>query len=144
MGDGCRGRHSVWGWTAAASAEPQKTAQTTSNTTWRPRVPDLATFSNCFIVCLGPYRYCSTTSVRAQAAGAVNTLVFDSGEARGDNTDVSDLDLIVRFEPGRSLLDHGGLVMDLRELLNTRVDVIDEEAMRPRFRQATLAEAVPL
>ena len=64
--------------------------------------------------------------------------------ARGDNTNASDLDLIVRFEPGRSLLDHGGLVMDLRELLGLRVDVIDEEAMRPRFRQAALAEAVPL
>jgi predicted nucleotidyltransferase len=34
--------------------------------------------------------------------------------------------------------------MDLRELLGMRVDVLDEEAMRPRFRQATLSEAVPL
>jgi len=64
--------------------------------------------------------------------------------ARGDNTDTSDLDLVVRFDPGRSLLDHGGLVMDLRELLGMRVDVIDEEAMRPRFRQAAMAEAIPL
>ena len=47
--------------------------------------------------------------------------------ARGDAGEQSDLDLIVRFEPGRSLLDHGGLVMDLRELLGRRVDVIDEE-----------------
>jgi len=64
--------------------------------------------------------------------------------ARGDANDASDLDLIVRFEPGRSLLDHGGLVMDLRELLGTRVDVIDEEAMRPRFRQHVMREAIPL
>ncbi len=64
--------------------------------------------------------------------------------ARGDNTEASDLDLVVRFEPGRSLLDHGGLVMDLRELLGMRVDVIDEEAMRPRFRKGAMAEAVPL
>ena len=33
------------------------------------------------------------------------------------NGEISDLDLIVRFEPDRSLLDHGGLLMDLRELL---------------------------
>jgi len=64
--------------------------------------------------------------------------------ARGDGTDLSDLDLIVRLEPGRSLLDHGGLVMDLRELLGIRVDVIDEEAMRPRFCQHVLKEAIPL
>ena len=64
--------------------------------------------------------------------------------ARGDNTEASDLDLVVRFEPGRSLLDHGGLVMDLRELLGIRVDVIDEAGMRPRFREAVMAEAVAL
>jgi len=28
---------------------------------------------------------------------------------------LSDLDLIVRFEPGRSLFDHGGLMVDLEE-----------------------------
>jgi predicted nucleotidyltransferase len=75
--------------------------------------------------------------------GASDIRVFGS-VARGDATDSSDLDLIVRFEPGRSLLDHGGLVMDLRELLGIRVDVIDEEAMRPRFRQHVMKEAIPL
>ena len=49
-----------------------------------------------------------------------------------------------RFDPGRSLLDHGGLVMDLRELLGIRVDVIDEESMRDRFRSRALREAIPL
>jgi predicted nucleotidyltransferase len=75
--------------------------------------------------------------------GASNVRIFGS-VARGDTTGASDLDLIVRFEPGRSLLDHGGLVMDLRELLGIRVDVIDEEAMRPRFRQHVEREAIPL
>jgi hypothetical protein len=75
--------------------------------------------------------------------GATNIRIIGS-VARGDATDASDLDLIVRFERGRSLLDHGGLVMDLRELLGIRVDVIDEEAMRPRFRQHVMKEAIPL
>jgi predicted nucleotidyltransferase len=34
--------------------------------------------------------------------------------------------------------------MDLRELLGVEVDVIDEEAMRPRFRNKVLREAVQL
>jgi predicted nucleotidyltransferase len=42
------------------------------------------------------------------------------------------------------LLDHGGLIEDLRELLEIRVDVIDEEAMRPRFRDHAMSEAVVL
>lgn len=75
--------------------------------------------------------------------GAHDVRVFGS-VARGDTAEGSDLDLIVRFEPGRSLLDHGGLVMDLRELLGVKVDVIDEEAMRPRFRDHVLKEAIPL
>jgi predicted nucleotidyltransferase len=75
--------------------------------------------------------------------GASDIRIFGS-VARGDATEASDVDLIVRFEPGRSLLDHGGLVMDLRELLEMRVDVIDEEGMRPRFREHVMAEAIPL
>jgi len=34
--------------------------------------------------------------------------------------------------------------MDLRELLGIRVDVIDEDAMRNRFRDHVMKEAVPL
>ena len=79
----------------------------------------------------------------ARRYGAHDVRIIGS-VARGDNTPSSDLDLVVRFEPGRSLLDHGGLVMDLRELLGVRVDVIDEEAMRPRFRQAAMVGAIPL
>jgi uncharacterized protein len=75
--------------------------------------------------------------------GASDIRIFGS-VARGDAGEESDLDLIVRFEPGRSLLDHGGLVMDLRELLGRRVDVIDEEAMTPRFRDHVMQEAIPL
>lgn len=79
----------------------------------------------------------------AKRYGASDIRIFGS-VARGDTTEASDMDLIVRFEPGRSLLDHGGLLMDLRELLGVKVDVIDEEAMRPRFRQHVIREAVAL
>lgn len=79
----------------------------------------------------------------AKRYGAHNVRIFGS-VARGDATGGSDLDLIVRFEPGRSLLDHGGLIMDLRELLGIKVDVIDEDAMRQRFRDHVSKEAIPL
>lgn len=79
----------------------------------------------------------------ARRYGARNVRLFGS-VARGQAAEGSDLDLIVRFEPGRSLLDHGGLVMDLRELLGVKVDVIDEEAMHGRFRAHVMQETVPL
>ncbi len=75
--------------------------------------------------------------------GASDIRIFGS-VARGDATENSDLDLIVRFEPGRSLFDQGGLLMDLRELLGMKVDVISEGALSGRFGQIANEEAVPL
>ncbi|HEY1921180.1 MAG TPA: nucleotidyltransferase family protein [Tepidisphaeraceae bacterium] len=79
----------------------------------------------------------------ARRYGAHDVRVFGS-VARGDNTAASDLDIIVRFEPGRSLLDHGGLLMDLRDMLGMKVDVIDEEALTGRFGRIAQKEAIPL
>lgn len=56
----------------------------------------------------------------------------------------SEVDFLVHFEPERSLLEHGGLLMDLQDLLGCEVDVVDDDAMRPRFRERVLKEAVPL
>jgi predicted nucleotidyltransferase len=75
--------------------------------------------------------------------GAHHVRIFGS-VARGDATDASDLDLVVRFEPGRSLLDHGGLLMDLRDLLGVKVDVISEGSLTGRFGELVRKEAVPL
>ena len=50
------------------------------------------------------------------------------GEARPD----SDLDLLVDFEPGTSLLDHVGLFQDLEELLGVGVDVVARAALKHR------------
>ena len=81
----------------------------------------------------------------ARRNGASDVRVFGS-VARGDSTDASDLDLIVRFEPGRSLMDHGMLIEELQELLGIRVDVVSEGALRgdDRFAARVLREAVPL
>ena len=79
----------------------------------------------------------------AKRYGASDIRLFGS-VARGDATETSDVDLIVRFEPGRSLLDQGGLLMDLRDLLGIKVDVISEGALTGRFGQIARKEAVPL
>jgi len=52
--------------------------------------------------------------------------------------------ILVDMEPGRSLLDMGGLLMDLRELLGRNVDVVTERGLKPRIRERVLKEAVPL
>jgi uncharacterized protein len=52
--------------------------------------------------------------------------------ARGEARQDSDLDLLVDFEPGTSLLDHVGLFQDLEELLGVGVDVVTRNALNPR------------
>ncbi len=75
--------------------------------------------------------------------GAFDVRVFGS-MARNNAVETSDLDLLVRFEPGRSLMDWGMLVEELQELLGIPVDVVEEAAMRDRFQQQVMREAIPL
>jgi hypothetical protein len=79
----------------------------------------------------------------AAKRGAKRIRLFGSA-ARGDSVPGSDVDFLVEFEPGRSLLDQGGLLMDLQELLGCKVDVVSERGLRPRYRERVLREAVPL
>jgi len=75
--------------------------------------------------------------------GATDVRVFGS-VARGDADESSDIDLLVRMSPGRSVFDIGGLLMDLQDLLGRRVDVVTERGLRPRIREQVLREAVPV
>jgi predicted nucleotidyltransferase len=75
--------------------------------------------------------------------GARNVRVFGS-VARGEADDQSDIDFLVDMEPGRSLLDLGGLLMDLQDLLGRNVDVVTERGLKPRIRERVLHEAVAL
>jgi predicted nucleotidyltransferase len=79
----------------------------------------------------------------AARRGVSNIRVFGS-VARGEATPGSDVDLLVDVEPGRSLLDLGGLLMDLQALLDCQVDIVTEKGLRARIRERVLREAVPL
>jgi len=85
------------------------------------------------------------TQVLAIAAkhGAYNVRVFGS-VARHEADSASDIDLLVDMEPERSLLDLGGLLMDLQELLGCPVDVVTEKGLRGRIRERVLKEATAL
>jgi predicted nucleotidyltransferase len=73
--------------------------------------------------------------------GARTVRVFGS-VARGEADAASDLDLLVEMEPGRSLLDLGGLLNELQDLLGCRADVVTEKGLRKRNRDRVLKEAV--
>jgi predicted nucleotidyltransferase len=75
--------------------------------------------------------------------GATNVRVFGS-VARGEADEKSDIDFLVTMEKGRSLMDMGGLLMDLSELLGCRVDVVSDRGLKERIKDRVLKEAVAL
>jgi len=75
--------------------------------------------------------------------GASNVRVFGS-VARREADQESDVDLLVDLDPDRTLLDLGGLLMDLNTLLGVSVDVMTEEILRDQVREHALREGVPL
>jgi len=79
----------------------------------------------------------------ASKYGAYNVRIFGS-VARGESDANSDVDFLVNMETGRSLLDLGGLLYDLQELLGCNVDVITPAGLRARIRERVIKEAVSL
>lgn len=75
--------------------------------------------------------------------GASNVRVIGS-VARGEAGPESDYDLLVRFRPGTTLFDYARLMMELEAALGRRVDVADDQGLKPRVRDSILADAVPL
>lgn len=78
-------------------------------------------------------------SIAAQH-GASNVRIFGS-VARGEADERSDIDILVTFTPGSSLLDHAALILDLEALLGCKVDVVSDKGLRPRVREAVLQDA---
>ena len=75
--------------------------------------------------------------------GAYNIRVFGS-VAHGTADESSDIDFLVDLEDGRSLFDLGGLLMDLQNLLQRKVDVLTEQSLHWYIRNKVLNEAKPL
>ncbi len=74
---------------------------------------------------------------------ATNVRLFGS-VARGEEGEKSDIDLLVDFLPGATLFDQVGLVQELTQKLNRKVDVVSARALNKHLRQQILKEARPL
>ena len=82
-------------------------------------------------------------AVLMRRRGVVRAGIFGS-VARGESTERSDVDFLVEFEKGRSLVDLSGLRLDLCEVLGREVDVATPNSLHPRLRDQILGELVPL
>lgn len=85
------------------------------------------------------------TAIRriVEAHRARNARVFGS-VIHGKDTDDSDLDILIDPTPDTTLMDIGAIRHELLQLLGVPVDVLSPNALPEKFRDAVLAEAVPV
>ena len=74
---------------------------------------------------------------------AVNARVFGSA-LHGDDSEESDLDLLIDPTPETTLFDIGAIRRELRELLGVTVDVLTPRALPEHIPSAVLSEARPI
>ncbi len=75
--------------------------------------------------------------------GVVRAGVFGS-VVRGETGLASDVDFLVEFEPGRTLLDLAGLGLDLKEVLGCDVDVATPNSLHPALEEEIMRDLVPI
>ena len=75
--------------------------------------------------------------------GAKKVRIFGS-VARNEARPNSEVDVLVQFESGRSLMDHVALTQDLEDLLGRKVDIVTERSLHWYIRDQVIAEAIPL
>lgn len=84
-------------------------------------------------------------AIRAVALShrVTNVRVFGS-TLHGDDTDSSDLDLLVDPTSETTLMDIARIQVELSGLLNVGVDVLTPNALPESFRDQVLSEALPI
>ncbi len=64
--------------------------------------------------------------------------------ARGDARPDSDLDLLVKWQEGTSLLDQAALKLELESLLGRKVDIASDGWVKPSIRESVYRDAIAL
>lgn len=82
--------------------------------------------------------------LRLAARYGVERMRIFGSMARGQATAESDIDFLVAFKRGRTLLDLIGFKQDLEGLLGRKVDVVSEGGVSPYLRNRIFGEAVSL
>jgi predicted nucleotidyltransferase len=74
----------------------------------------------------------------------VETVDIFGSYARGEQTDASDIDILVTYSEGADLLLVAGLRRYLRRKLCVKVDVISKKFLNPIIKDQVLNEAIPV
>lgn len=74
-------------------------------------------------------------------ADVIKAALFGS-YARGEETQESDIDILVDLPRGKTLLDLVSLQYDLEDVFGKKVDVVEYEGLKSRIRDSILSQQV--
>jgi predicted nucleotidyltransferase len=79
----------------------------------------------------------------AKDCGLTDVRVFGS-VARGEEREDSDIDILVHYGAGATIMKHAGFMSELEELLGRKVDVVEDKRLHWVIRDDVLREAKPI
>lgn len=62
--------------------------------------------------------------------------------ARGEDTEISDIDILVEFGDDLSLIDYMKIKLNLEDLLNKKVDLVEYQAIKSQLRKRILSDEI--
>ncbi|HEY8655269.1 MAG TPA: nucleotidyltransferase domain-containing protein [Candidatus Limnocylindria bacterium] len=159
-----RGARKRAGLSQAALAERAKTSQSAvARYEAGVTIPSLATLERLLAACgesvvlgnrtsapasrrrRGDRRFVAVQAARKRLLDAAlrhglrDVRVFGS-VARGEETEASDVDLLVDLGPGRTLIDLIGFQQEAEQILGVRVDAVTERILKRRVRSGALRD----
>src|ERR1700690_411628 len=82
--------------------------------------------------------------LRIAARHAATRVRLIGSVARGEARPDSDVDLLVTWAEGTSLLDHAALALELENLLGRKIDIASDGWVKPAIRKSVYRDAIPL
>ena len=74
----------------------------------------------------------------------VSKLFLFGSVAKGQNTQISDLDFVVQFQAGKKSFDNFmDLSFTLEELFYTKIDLITEDSLKGNMKKIIMSEVIP-
>ena len=75
--------------------------------------------------------------------GITKAAVFGS-VARGENTEESDIDILVEIPYPHGLFEFAGIKIELEDVLGKKVDLVEYQAIRQKIKESILSNQVPI
>jgi predicted nucleotidyltransferase len=82
--------------------------------------------------------------VRIAARHGASQVRLIGSVARGEARPDSDVDLLVTWSEGTSLLDQAALMLELESLLGRKVDIASDGWVKPSIRESVYRDAIAL